>query len=129
LNFSPRNMTRRQAVDSGLALVLITLLIAWLGRQAWALSVAVALVLLLMVWPSAFKPFAACWLGLSHLLGSIMSRVVLTVVFFLVVTPVGLLRRALGKDSLRLRAFRGGDASVFTVRDHHVQASDLERPY
>ena len=40
------------------------------------------------------------------------------VVFALVVTPIGLLRRALGKDSLRLRAFRSGDESVMVVRNH-----------
>ncbi len=127
--FSVTGMTRRQAVDSGLALVFMVLLAAWLGRATWAVPTAVALVLLLMVWPSAFKPFAALWLGLSHLLGGVMSPALLTIVFFLVVTPVGLLRGAMGKDSLRLKAFKNGEASVFRVRDHRVQASDLERPY
>ena len=129
MRFSPRNMTRRQAVDSGLALVLIVLLIAWLGKPAWAVPTAVGLVLLLMAWPSAYKPFACLWLGLSHVLGAVMSRVMLTVVFFLVVTPVGLLRRALGKDSLRLKAFKSGNDSVFKIRDHAIRASDLEHPY
>lgn len=129
MDFSPRNMTRRQAIDSGLALVLIVLLFAGLGRQAWAVPTAIALVLLLMVWPGAFKPFASLWLGLSHLLGSVMSRVLLTVVFYLVVMPVGLVRRAAGKDSLRLKAFKKGNDSVFRVRDHQVRAEDLERPY
>ncbi len=40
---------------------------------------------------------------LSHVLGRVMAPVVLGVVFLVVVTPLGLLLRALGKDLLRLR--------------------------
>ncbi len=50
-------------------------------------------------------------------------------VFALVITPIGLVRRALGKDSLRLRAFRAGNESVMTVRNHTFTAADLEKPY
>jgi len=35
----------------------------------------------------------------------------------------------LGKDSLRLRAFRAGNESVMVVRNHTFTASDLEKPY
>ena len=57
---------------------------------------------------------------------TVMSRVVLTVVFFLVVTPVGLLRRLLGKDSLRVRAFKAGDESVMLTRNHVCSGADLD---
>jgi hypothetical protein len=55
--------------------------------------------------------------------------VLMFVVFALVVTPISLLRRALGKDSLRLRAFRSGAESVMVVRNHTFTAGDLEKPY
>jgi hypothetical protein len=50
-------------------------------------------------------------------------------VFAVVVTPIGLVRRALGKDSLRLRAFKTGDESVMVPRNHTFTAGDLEKPY
>ena len=58
-----------------------------------------------------------------------MSRVILTLIFFLVVTPIGLVRRLLGKDSLRLRAFKTSDDSVMLPRNHIFSGADLERPY
>jgi len=43
------------------------------------------------------------WMGLGFLLGRIFSPIILAVIFFILITPVGLLRRALGKDVLMLK--------------------------
>lgn len=47
-------------------------------------------------------PFYQAWMGLAFVIGSVMSRVMLAVVFFGVVTPVGLLARMAGRDRLAL---------------------------
>jgi hypothetical protein len=122
-------MTPKQCTDAGLALVFIFLLVALVGRKDWAVLAAAAATLLLMTAPAVFKPFAVAWFGLSHLLGSVMSRLLLSLVFFGVVTPVAVLRRALGKDPMRLRQWKAGQDSVFTVRDATITAQDLERPF
>ena len=98
-------------------------------RDAIAHWQAAVLQVITMTVPRIFAPIAVVWLGLSHLLGAVMSRVVLTVIFFLVVTPIGLVRRLMGKDSLRLRAFKAGDDSVMLPRNHVFSDADLERPY
>jgi len=121
-----RGPTPKQAADSGLALVLIALLAHLFGGLAWAVPAAVVLVLLLMTVPRVFGPFARFWFGFSHLLGAVTSKIILTIVFFLLVTPVGLARRAAGKDTLRLGQWRSGSGSVFTVRDRAVEPADLE---
>ncbi len=45
------------------------------------------------------------------------------------VLPVGLVRRLLGKDSMRIKSWKKGKESVFRVRDHRFSAKDLEHPY
>jgi hypothetical protein len=50
------------------------------------------------------------WMGLAEALGFVMTRVILGVVFFLFVTPIGLLRRLFGGDPLSRRARRSGVA-------------------
>ena len=122
-------MTPKHCTDAGLALVFIFLLLALLGRQGWAVAAATAATLALMTPPALFKPFAVAWFGLSQAMGAVMSRLLLTLVFFLVVTPVALLRKALGKDPMRLRQWKTGQDSVFTVRDAAASAQDLERPF
>jgi ABC-type microcin C transport system permease subunit YejB len=82
-----------------------------------------------MTWPSFYRPIAVLWLGLSTLIGSVMSRLLLTIVFFLVVTPIGIARRVFGGDSLRLKAFRASEDSVMFERNHTFTGQDIQKPY
>ena len=122
-------ITRDQSRDTGMAMVLLLLLalLKW-GRNELLIAALIVHVVNMIV-PQVFRPVAIAWFGLAHLLGAVASRVLMVVVFALVVTPIGLLRRALGKDSLRLRAFRSGNGSVMVERNHTFTAGDLEKPY
>jgi hypothetical protein len=53
--------------------------------------------------PSVLHPLNRLWMRFGMLLGRIVNPIVSALLFFLVFTPAGLLARALGKDSLRLR--------------------------
>lgn len=121
--------TKEQAKDTGMAMVLICLILGSWGKFPQFLPVSVALLLITMVWPNAFRPLATFWFGLSHVLSSVVSRVILSVLFFLVVTPIGLIRRAMGADALQLKKWKQGQDSVFVVREGVIQAKDLENPY
>ena len=115
--------------DTGMALALL-LLIAYLASKRDGDVVAAVLALVIsMTVPVVLQPLAVLWFGLSRVLGAVMSRVVMAVVFFVVVTPVGVVRRLLGRDSLRLREFGKGRSSVLTVRNHRVSEADLVNPY
>ena len=121
--------TPEQAKDTGMAMVLILLLLGYWGKLPQFLPLAIAALLLTMAWPNAFRPLAVLWFGLSHLLGQVVSRVVLTVLFFLIVTPIGVIRRWTGADALQLKKWKQGQDSVFVVREGVVQGKDLEAPY
>jgi hypothetical protein len=122
-------MTKDQCRDTGMAMVLLLLIFSIILKRNELVLDALVLQVIAMSVPRIFAPIAVVWLGLSHLLGAVLSRVLLTVIFFLVVTPIGLIRRVLGKDSLRLRGFKASDASVMLPRNHIFSGADLERPY
>ena len=82
-----------------------------------------------MTVPRIYRPIAVVWLGFSDLLGAVVSRILLSIVFFGVVTPIGILRRLFGKDSLQLRAFKASNDSVMLERNHAFVGRDIERPY
>ena len=112
-----------------MALVLVFLLV-WLFRpRDGYIGVALVLHLVTMVAPQVFRPAAVVWFGLAHAMGTIASRVVLSIVFFVVVTPVGIWRRAIGADSLQLKSFGRGRESVMKVRNHTFVGKDLQQPY
>ena len=121
--------SRDQARDTGMALTLVGLIVFFVTREIRYVTMATAILLLDMIWPSFFKPLAKVWFGLSHVLGTVMSKVILTLTFFVVLTPMGLLRSLLGKDPMRVRQFKQGTDSVFRVRDHTFTAADVEQPF
>lgn len=121
--------TPEQARDTGLALTLVCLIIVYVWQAHRLVPLAMALLVVTMVWPKAFRPLAGLWFGLAHLLGTVMSNVILTVLFFGLVTPIGLIRRLLGKDSLQLKKWKKDQDSVFAVRAEAVQKQDLQAPY
>jgi hypothetical protein len=121
--------TKAMARDTGMAMALICLLFAWIGGYKAMLPTAVLVLLADMIQPSLFKPLARVWFGLSHVMGTVMSKVILSAAFFLVLTPMGLLRKALGKDNLRVACWKKETGSVFRVRDHTFTAADIEQPF
>lgn len=121
--------SRDQARDTGMALVLVSLIVFFITREIRYVTIATGLLLLDMIAPALFKPAAKVWFALSHVLGTVMSKVLLTVVFLVVLTPVGLLRAMLGKDPMRVRQFKKDTASAFRVRDHAFGPADIEQPF
>jgi len=124
-----KRATIEQAKDTGLAAVLILLFVAYLREDLRFVPAAMAVLVLTMVWPALFRPAARLWFGLSHLLGTVVSKILLSVVFFGVATPIGLVRRALGADSMKRREWKRGRGSVFVMRDDLCTERDLDRPF
>lgn len=122
-------ITRHQARDTGMAMVLICLLVMVFSGLEFPLVPAVVLLVLTMTVPALFKPVAVLWFGFSHCLGSIVSRIVLTVLFFTIVTPIGLARRLSGADSLKLKDWRAGKQTSFIDPNKPYSRDDLEHPY
>jgi large-conductance mechanosensitive channel len=128
-NMTPKNDKINQAKDTGLAMVLILLIVQYIKHPGWLIMATIAVLVLVMTWPAVFNPLARVWFGFSHFLGSIVSKILLTVVFFLIVTPVGVVRKVLGADPMRCRAWRKGDDSVLVERKHQYLQEDLKKPY
>lgn len=66
------------------------------------------------------------WLGFSHLLGGFMNNVVLGAVFFIVLTPVALLYRLLGKSTIKLVKDPSAK-SYFAERNKTFAKEDFEK--
>jgi hypothetical protein len=123
------NVSISQSRDSGLALVLISLILAWATSTQFFLPLGIGLLVVTMTAPGLFRPFAKVWFGLSHAMGTVVSRILLTILFYIMVIPVGIIRRLLGKDAMQLKSWKEGRTSVFQTRDHLFTSQDLDHPY
>lgn len=124
-----RKISRAQARDTGLAAVLILLLIAHFKDSVSLVAPAIAVLVLDMIWPNFFRPLAHVWFTLANILRRIVSSILLTLLFLVIATPIGLLRRLFGADPMRGKSWKDGSKSVFVEREHPFSAKDLERPY
>ena len=68
------------------------------------------------------------WIKLSLAMGWVMTRVILTLVFFLVVTPVGLLQRLVGKRAFEV-AFRTSENTYWKPREAPFERESYERQF
>jgi hypothetical protein len=77
----------------------------WQESERWPISLGIAGVFLLaaLLRPRILAPLNRLWAKLGHVMGMIVSPLVLGLIFFAVMAPLGLLMRLLGKDPLRLR--------------------------
>lgn len=120
---------REREKDTGLALLLICLLLLFFTEKMYYVLPAIVILIITMTWPRFFAPFSLVWFGFSKLLGGVVSRVLLTLVFFLVAVPIGFIRKLLGYDSMKLKEWKNGDASCFTDKEHRLTGGDLKKPY
>ena len=71
--------------------------------RIWSLAISLIFLILGIINSKILNPLNKIWFKLGILLGKIISPIVMGIIFFLVVTPTGLLMRVLKKDLLRLK--------------------------
>ncbi len=66
----------------------------------YVLGIGLVFALLGLMLPAVLKPLQKVWMGLGLVLGFFVSRIILSIIFFGVITPIGLLMKLSGKDIL-----------------------------
>jgi Saxitoxin biosynthesis operon protein SxtJ len=120
-------MNEKWVRDTGLIFSLIFLLWGYRGH-AWALLVCALLLAALLLYPRALWPLGYLWHTVADVLGRVMNKVFFGLVFFVVVTPIGYLRRLIVGDARDLSS-HPDRASAFTERGGWIQKKQVEKPY
>ncbi|ALA59039.1 SxtJ family membrane protein [Nitrospira moscoviensis] len=97
----------------------------WHGAapRLWALAAAGVLILAAGIAPRALAPVHRGWMALGHALGWINTRIILTLFFYGILTPMGLAARLFGKDFMRVRI--ASDAESYRVIRERRPATHL----
>ena len=80
-------------------------------RHNWWMAFAIAIVLLLfsLLKPALLNPLRLVWDKIGHVLGTINTYVLLTVFYFLILSPLGMMMRLFGKDILKIKWLKNKD--------------------
>jgi len=99
--------------------------------QVWPWVLGLVFILLALVFPGSLKWIHWFWMRVGNVLGYINSRIILSLVFYLMIFPVGVLLRLFGKDPMR-RGFEP-ESESYRLKSSPVSpgsvANDLEKPY
>ena len=71
--------------------------------RLWSLVISLIFLVLGLINSQILTPLNKLWFKFGILLGKIVSPIIMGIIFFLVVTPIGLLMRLFGKDVLNLK--------------------------
>ena len=71
--------------------------------RIWSIVISLIFLILGILNSKILTPFNKVWFRFGILLGNFISPIIMGIVFFLVVTPIGLLMRVLNKDLLNLK--------------------------
>ena len=71
--------------------------------RLWSLIIALIFLVLGLIKSNIFTPLNILWMKFGMFLGVFISPIIMGIIFFLVVTPIGLIMRLFGKDLLNLK--------------------------
>ena len=108
---------RKFGITVGIILIMISGLLIWKEIESFQifLTIGVVLNVLGIVIPVFLKPIYWIWMIFASILGWFMTRVILTLLFYAMLTPIGIISRFLGKQFIELE-WKEKDSTYWNYR-------------
>ena len=122
---------RRFAFILGLLVVLVFgMALPWFldeNRPYWPFALAAVAWTVSIVFPRGIVPVYRCWMKVGAILASVNSIILLSVIYFLMIFPLGMLFRLLGKDPMNRKIDK--HASSYRVLASEIPPSSMDKPF
>ena len=71
--------------------------------RVWALSISIIFLALGIINSKILTPLKKVWIKLGEILGKVIAPIVMGIIYFVIITPIGILIRLFGKDLLNVK--------------------------
>lgn len=105
-------------------------LVPWLTEQSiplWPFMIACALGSCALVLPSLLRYVYTPWMKVGHVLGWINTRIILSLIYFLVITPLGVCLRCFKHDPMAKKYDQNVD--TYRQKTQKLPPQHMERPF
>jgi hypothetical protein len=122
---------KKFGITMGVILTIIGLFMLWKKNNYYdySLSLAAAFFITGLILPALLKPVYKAWMALSVVMGFIMTRMIMVIIFYLIVTPLGLIASLTGKEFLDMKIDKSVK-SYWIVREKTLkEKSDYEKQF
>ena len=102
---SEKGDLRKFGITVGILLIIIPGFLLWKEKESFQIFLTIGIILIVFgtTIPFTLKPIYWVWMIIATILGWVMTRVILSILFYIIVTPIGLIARLLGKQFIELQ--------------------------
>lgn len=122
-------MKREQTLETVLVIAAGLLVVYFFAGYHYIPFIVFALIVIGVFVKPVANLIAEYWMKLAHILGTISSTVLLSLVFFLVLTPVAWFNKRISKDSMALKRNKTRTTMYFNRNAHLYSRKDFENPW
>ena len=128
---SEKSDLRNFGITVGIILLVISGFLFWKEKESFQIFLAIGIILFLtaIALPSVLKPVYWIWMIFAIILGWIMTRVILSLLFYVVFTSIGLTLRFFGKQFLELRLDKSKESYWNYRTNKNTQIANYEKQF
>ena len=128
---SEKSDIRNFGITLGIILLLISGFLFWKEKESYQIfsGIGITLTLIAIAIPSVLKPVYWMWMIFGIILGWFMTRVILSLLFYIIITPIGLTLRLFGKQFLELRWDKSKESYWNFRTNEHLQNENYEKQF
>jgi hypothetical protein len=126
-----RQSLKKFGITMGIAFLAISLLIFIKHRHSILPTSIISAIFFIFAFtmPNILKPIYVIWMRLAFILSWINTRIILFIVFYLIISPLGLLMRLFGADLLERKIDKQKDTYWIKKEKKEFKLSDYERQF
>ena len=128
---SKKSDLRNFGITIGIILLVISVFLFWKEKESFQIFLAIGIILFLtsISIPIFLKPVYWIWMIFATILGWIMTRLILSLLFYIIFTSIGLTYRLFGKQFLELRWDKSKDSYWNFKTNEHLQKEKYEKQF
>ena len=122
---------RNFGIIIGIVLLIISGFLFWKEKDSFQLFIAIGITLFLtaIAIPAVLKPVYWIWMIFAIILGWFMTRVILSLLFYIIFTSIGLTLRLFGKQFLELRWDKSKESYWNFRTNEHLKKENYEKQF
>lgn len=128
---SEKSDMRKFGIAIGVILLVIAGFLFWKEKESYQIFLTVGTILFVLgiLVPAVLKPIYWIWMIFATILGWIMTRVILSLLFYIIITPIGLILRFFGKQFLELKWDKSKESYWNYRTIKHLKMEDYEKQF
>ncbi|PJB00188.1 MAG: hypothetical protein CO128_01265 [Ignavibacteriales bacterium CG_4_9_14_3_um_filter_30_11] len=115
----------------GIVFFIFSIVLYWFEKSSFLIIglIGLSLILVALIFPNILKLLNKVWMSLAIILGWFMTRAILIFLFYIILTPIGIIAKVFGKKFLDLKIDESADTYWEYRKDEKISNSNLENQF